>query len=102
VPRKKSNKSELIRDYAQQHPGAKPAAIVEALKAHKVSYGLVGNVLHRARNGQAKKGKRKGRIAAHSSNGLTLESLLAAKQLAERVGGLDAAKAALNALEKLG
>ena len=36
MARKKTNKSALIRDYAEQHPDAKPAAIVEGLKPHKV------------------------------------------------------------------
>jgi hypothetical protein len=101
VARKKKNKSQLIRDYAEQHPDAKPAAIVEALKSHKVGYALVSNVLHRARHGHGK--KRRGKRAAASRNGagLNLEALLAAKQLAERVGGLEVAKAPLHALEKL-
>jgi hypothetical protein len=98
----KKNKSQLIRDYAQQHAGAKPAAIVAALKAHKVSYALVSNVLHRARHGKGK--MRRGQRAGASANGvgLNLEALLAAKQLVERVGGVAVAKAAVAALEKLG
>ena len=101
MARKKKNKSQLIRDYAEQHPDAKPAAIVEGLKPHKVSYGLVGNVLHRARHGHGKKRGGKRAAASHNGAGLSLEALLAAKQLAERVGGLEVARAALDALAKL-
>ena len=61
----------------------------------------MSNVLHRARHGQGK--QRRGKRAAASRNGaeLNLEALLATKQLAERVGGLEVAKAALDALAKL-
>ena len=67
-----------------------------------MSYPLVSNLLHRARNRQGK--KRPGKQAAASRNGavLNLEALLAAKQLAERVGGLDVAKVAVAALKKRG
>ena len=101
MARPKKNKSQLIRDFAEQHPDAKPAAIVEGLKPHKVGYGLVSNVLHRARHGQGKKGRGKRGPASRNGAGLNLEALLAAKQLAERVGGLAVAKAALDALAKL-
>jgi hypothetical protein len=99
MPRKKPNKSQLIRDYNTKHPDARPVEIVKALKAHKVSPALVGNVLHRAKGG--KKTKR-GRKAAGKSEGLTLDSLLAAKKLVERLGSVETVKAALNALERLG
>lgn len=99
MPRKKMNKSQLIRDYKAKHPESRPVEIVEALKAHKVSAQLVANVLHRANGG--KKSKR-GRKAGGKSNGLTLDSLLAAKKLVDELGSVEAVKAALNALEKLG
>jgi hypothetical protein len=98
VPRKKPNKSQLIRDYHEKHPQARQVEIVAALKAHKVSPGLVGNVLHKAKGG--KKGK-KGRKSASKSEGLTLDSLLAAKKLVQELGSVEAVKTALNALEKL-
>ena len=92
MPRTKPNKSQLIRDYKAKHPNARPAEIIKALKANKVSAALVSNVLHRANNGKTKRG----------AKGLTLETLLAARELANRLGGLEAARAALDVLEKLG
>jgi hypothetical protein len=99
VPRKKPNKSQLIRDYKTKHPDARPVEIVKALKAHKVSPALVGNVLHRAKSG---KKSNRGWKAARKSDGLTLDSLLAAKKLVHELGSVEAVKAALNALERLG
>ena len=99
MARTKKNKSQLIRDYKAKHPEAKPAEIVTALKAHKVSAGLVSNVLHNARNGKAKKGP--GRKPSHNGAGLNLESLLAAKKLVDQLG-MEHAKSALSVLEKLG
>ena len=85
----KKNKSELIRSYKAKHPDAKPGAIVEALKAHKISYGLVSNVLHTAKG---KKKSKTGRKPSHNGDGLNLESLLAAKKLVAQLGGIEHAK----------
>ena len=85
MPRKKPNKSQLIRDFTAKHPNARPAEIIEALKAHKVTPQLVSNVLHRESGG--KKGKR-----GRKATGLTLESLIGAKKLVEQLGGIEAAK----------
>ena len=52
------NKSKLIREYKDNHPEAGPKEITVALKAHKVSYGLVSNVLHTAK-AKKKTGKKK-------------------------------------------
>jgi orotate phosphoribosyltransferase len=98
MPRKKANKSQLIRDYHEKHPEARHVEIVEALRAHKVSPQLVANVLNRAKGG--KKGK-PGRKSASKSEGLTLESLLSAKKLVQELGSIETAKAILVALEKL-
>ena len=102
MARPKKNKSQLIRDYKAKHASAKPGEIVEALKAHKVSYALVSNVLHRKKHGKGKKGRRKMAGASHNGAGLNLDSLLAAKKLVAQVGGIEHAKSALSVLEKLG
>ena len=73
-------------------PAHHQAEIIKALKAHRVSPALVSNVLHRAGNGSVKRG----------ATGLPVETLIAAKELANRLGGLEAARAALNVLERLG
>ncbi len=63
------NKSVLIREYKDNHPEAGPKEITVALKAHKVSYGLVSNVLHTAKTKKkgAKKKAAKKHTAAHSN-----------------------------------
>jgi hypothetical protein len=99
MARPKKNKSQLIRDYKAKHPEAKPSEIVLALKAHKVSAGLVGNVLHKAKGGKAK--KRRGRKPSHNGAAVNLGALLAAKKLVDQLG-LEHTKAAINVLEKLG
>jgi hypothetical protein len=96
MARPKKNKSQLIRDYKAKHPEAKPREIVEGVKAHKVKYALVSNVLH---NAKAK--KRRGRKPSHNGAGLSLDALLAAKKLVDQLG-IEHAKSALSVLEKLG
>ncbi len=63
------NNSKLIREYKENHPEAGPKEISAALKAHKVSYGLVSNVLHTAKT--KKKGAKKAhkKAATAHSNG---------------------------------
>ena len=125
----KVNKSAAIRDYKKAHPKAKPAAIAEALKAEglEVSGALVSNVLFTMKNkkpgkrgrpaktaapvatstkrrGRPPKGpKRAGRSPQAATNGHEpgLSALLAAKKLADEMGSVDRAKAALDALAKL-
>ncbi len=62
------NKSELVRQYREKHPDAGPKEITEALKAHKISYGLVANVLQKAK-GKTKAKKKTAKTAAVHSNG---------------------------------
>jgi hypothetical protein len=100
MARPKKNKSQLIRDYKAKHPEAKPAEIVAGLKAHKVKYALVSNVLHKAKHGKAK--KKRGRKPSHNGHVINLQSLLAAKKLVAQLGGIEHAKSALSVLEKLG
>jgi hypothetical protein len=99
MARKKPNKSQLIRSYKAKHPTARPVEIVRALKAHKVSHALVGNVLHRANGGKKAK---KGRTFSGKPIGLTLETLVAAKKLVVDLGGIENVRKALAALESLG
>jgi hypothetical protein len=101
MARPKKNKSQLIRDYKAKHPEAKPGEIVEALKAHKVNYGLVSNVLHNAKAKHGKAKKKHGRKPAHNGAAINLKSLLAAKKLVDQLG-IEHAKSALSVLEKLG
>ena len=85
-------KSAAIREYLSQNPAAKPKEVVEALKAKhlKVSAHMV-SVL---------RGKKKGRRA--SSNGkISADTLIHAKSMVDRLGGIAQAQEALSVLAKL-
>lgn len=109
----RGNKSQAIRDYLAENPQATASEIVPALKKQgfKVSPGLVSQVKSTSgpkrgrRKGAKKKGTRKkgparaGRPAA--AGGLSLSDLQEAKRLADQLGGVQEARAALEALEEL-
>ena len=63
--KKEPNKSQLIRDYKAKNPKATASEIVEALKAHKVAFGLVYAAL---RTKKKSKGKAK-TVKVADSNG---------------------------------
>ena len=86
----KNSKAAMIRAYLAEHPDAKAADVVEALKSQrvKVSAAQVYNV--QGTNGKPKRAK-----------GDTLSALIEAKKLAVKLGGVDKARAALDALAKL-
>jgi len=116
--------SQAIRDYLSTNPKATPNEIVAALgkKGIKVSPGLASNVKYtsgpkrlkkktgkkkagKKKAGKKKAGKRKvvkrrrpGRRAAAE---LSADDLLAAKQLADQLGGIGEVRRALDTLERL-
>ena len=106
------NKSAAIRDYYTTHPRAKPRQVVAAMadKGIKVSAQTVSTVRYGMR---MKKGRRKGRRGASGTaaparrgagNGRgarLLESLIEAKKLSDRLGGVERAREALRMLERL-
>lgn len=120
------NKSAAIREYVDANPSAKPKEIVDALAAQGlvVSPAFVSTIKSKYGSGDApaakktgrpktarkaagrKPGKRAvtGRPAAASvskSSDDTYENLILAKKLADQMGGVANAKAALSALEKI-
>jgi len=110
------NRTQAIRDYLTEHPGAMPKEIQQALSERgiTVSPGLVSVVKYGGRNkGKGKKGGRqaaakpaevaKRTSARRSGQGgkLSFDDLLQARQFVEQVGGIDQARAALDALEQL-
>jgi hypothetical protein len=98
------NKSQAIRAYLKAHRGAKPLAVVEALKAQgiDVSAQTVSTVKF---NMKQKKGKGRKRAAGAEApaNGetISLSALLEAKKLVNKVGSLEKVKTALKALDSL-
>ena len=99
------NLSEEIRKYVQANPSAKPKAISEGLASAgvKVTPIYVSTILsnERRKSGKGKRrGRRLGRPAAQSS-GDVLANLVLAKKLADRMGGIESARAALDTLAKI-
>lgn len=99
------NKSEAIRTYLSTHKRAKASTVVQALAEQGIQvgaplvYAIKGK--SRAKRGGAKTARGAGKTS--SGNGkISLEVLLAAKKLADAVGGYENAREALRVLEKLG
>lgn len=103
MAKRKSNKSAAIRDYIAANPNAKPKEILTALRAKglDVSVGLVSVVKY---SKKSKSGKKPGRPkkAASTGSGLSADQLLAAKALADSLGGIQNTREALDLIEKLG
>jgi hypothetical protein len=110
------NKSQLIRDYKAKDDDMGPKAIAAKLKSEhgiEVSAQFVSTVLSQAKKRDGKKTRRgRGRppgsgkaaksvVTTKSSGGLSVELLLKAKKLAAELGGVEEAKAALDALARL-
>jgi hypothetical protein len=102
MPRKKINRSQAIRDYLAKNSGASVGEIKEALakKGIKASDSLINAVKYRKgpHKGKRKRGRRPG---AASVDGISVDSLVAAKQLVDRVGSVEAAVQAIGVLRKL-
>ena len=104
------NKSQAIRDYLKTHPKAGPTEVCKELKKKGLTLtpALVSNV--KAAMLGKKRGKKKRRGAKPgpkpgartvASDKVSLSDLVAASDFAEKVGGVDKAKALLAALGKL-
>lgn len=101
------SKSDSIRTYLAAHKGAKASDVVAALAEQGIKVGTPLVYAIKAK-GRSKRGRKKTtRGAAKTSSGsrngnLTLETLLAAKKLADELGSVSKAIDALRVLEKLG
>jgi hypothetical protein len=98
-------KSASIRNYKSQNPTAKPKEIAEALSkaGEKVTPAFVSTVLSndKRRGKKRKGGRRKGGRPAGAGGMRGFENLVQAKRLADQMGGVAKAKAALDALAKI-
>jgi hypothetical protein len=95
------NKSAAIRAYKDSHASAGPKEITEALGKDgiKVTPAFVSTVLSNDRR-KGRKGRRKGgRPRGGGDN--SFADLVQAKKLADQMGGVEKARAALNALAKI-
>lgn len=103
--RKGPNKSQLIREYSEANPGEGPQAVAAALKASHgvtVTPTFVSTIKSNAKRKKGKRGRKPGRAAAASgSSKVSMDVLLAAKQFARELGGVEKAKAAVDTLAKL-
>ena len=104
MAKRKTNKSQAIRDYKQAHPEAGPTEIARALG--NVPPAMVSNVLSKAGISKRKRrrGRKKGSVtpaaaaATTSRNGRTFEPVILAVQLIRECGGdVAAAKSAIDA-----
>lgn len=86
----RSSKAAKIREYLADHPDAKAADVVGALKSQRVKVTAAHVYQLKAANGKPKRAK-----------GDTLTALIEAKKLADKLGGVDKAREALSALAKL-
>jgi hypothetical protein len=97
------NKSELIRNYKKSHDDAGPTEIAAALSKDgaKVTPQFVSTVLSNDRK-KGRKGRRKGAARrTQRVGGDPLAALVQAKKLADRMGGIDKARSALDALARI-
>jgi len=105
----KINKSQAVRDYLKSHRRAKPAAVSEALKAEGIDVSPQAVSTVKSNMKKKKGGKRRsagGRKAASrkTSGGgdtISVSALLDAKRLVDKLGSVEKAKTALDALGKL-
>lgn len=97
-----ANKSKAVREHHLAHPGDGPTAIAEKLAAQGITVkpAFVSTVLSNARRkaGDTKPSRSE---PAAATDTVSLDSLLKAKKLIELVGGVGAAKAALEAYGQL-
>jgi hypothetical protein len=96
------NKSEAIRNYKNENPDAGPKAIAAALADDgiEVTPAFVSTVLSNDKRKSGRIGVR-GRGRRSGGGDASLDNLIQAKKLAEQMGGIDQARAALDALERI-
>lgn len=95
---KRGAKSAAIREYLAANPGTKTKDVVAALKLKgiRVSGPMVSTLKGKVGGGPARR-----RTAAKSSRSPSIEDLIAAKKLADQLGGVEKARAAIAVLAKL-
>jgi hypothetical protein len=103
------NKSEAIRAYLSEHPEATPSVVVPALAGQgvKVTAQLVSSVKSTMKARGKKRGRR-GKVATQRAaarntraSSLTAADLVEAKNFADRLGGVDQMRKAIDLLEQL-
>ena len=107
MAKRKINKTQAVLAYLADNPDDKPKAVAEALSSRgiKVTAGAVSTIkFNAAKKGTApaaKIGRPAKAVKASGQGSSSLDQLLAAKDLVDKVGGVDEAKRLLDALAKL-
>lgn len=93
------NKSTAIRNYLDANPEVKPKAVVAALKEQGVT--VTAAFVSTLKSNDSRKGRQKtlGRKGARLDAGIA--SLVAGKKFIDKVGGVQQAREAINALDKI-
>jgi hypothetical protein len=102
-------KSQAIRAYLQHNPNASAPEVVVALGRQGLKVTPAFVYMLRSLSKKKRKGRRKvapaaarnGRSRSPAAAGLSAEHLVAAKKLADQLGGTDALRGALELLDKL-
>jgi len=94
-----NSKAAKIRAVLADNPGAKAKEVVEALAAQKVKVSAAQVYMVKSASGKSTSGNGNGKPAAKKTSGY--ESLIQAKKLADAMGGVDKARAALDVLARL-
>jgi hypothetical protein len=96
------NKSAAIRAYKSSHQDAGPKDIAEGLSKDgvKVTPAFVSTVLSNDKR-KTRRGRRRGRRGGRGARAGRFADLVQAKRLADQMGGIDKARAALEALAKI-
>jgi hypothetical protein len=101
-PKASVNKTQAIKDALKAHPRKGPAELsaLFAAQGMQISAAYISTIKTTLKK---KRGPGKAKVAAGagSSNEQWLATLLAAKKLAAQLGGVEAAKQAIDALSKL-
>jgi len=102
------SKSDLIRNYFGEHPGAAPKEVSDSLKGQgvTVSLQLISNIKRTL--GQTKRrgkpGRKRGRpvgSTAASRGTISVDVLIEAQKLVKRIGSVEEVRRALDALARL-
>lgn len=95
------SKSDRIRDYLRQNPGAKPKEITEALSQYTISYQLIVKVSNEWR--QKQKTARHQSPVSSITGGTSLDVSVMDQgiRFAEACGGLEKAREILDVIERI-
>ncbi len=100
--KKKLNRSQAIRDFLAKDPAAAPKAIKTGLAKQgiEVSNSLVNAIKYgRPKTGPGKRGRKA--VSKSAAGETSFDALLGAKELADKLGGVQRAQQALSMLQRL-